>query len=51
MGSAYYQGNPNVANEILLKAEVIRYYDTYGREIDYTKMEKLIVDCILNRTG
>lgn len=51
MGSSYYQGNPNVADEILLKSEVIRYYDTYGTEIDYTKMENLIVDCILNKTN
>jgi deoxyhypusine synthase len=50
MGSAYYRGDPNIDDEVLLKAGVVRYYDTYGTEIDYTRMEYLILDCILRKT-
>jgi len=47
MGLGYYQGNHMVNDEELLNADINRYYDVYGIEADYRKMEELITDFIL----
>ncbi len=39
MGLGYYQGNHMVNDEQLLQDDVNRYYDVYGKETDYRKME------------
>jgi deoxyhypusine synthase len=47
MGFGYWQGNHNVNDEQLLKDDVNRYYDVYGKETDYRKMEELITEFIM----
>ncbi len=42
MGLGYWQGSQIVDDEALLKADVNRYYDVYGKETDYRKMEELV---------
>ena len=42
MGGSYWQGNPNVNDAELLKSDINRYYDVYGLETDYRKMEELL---------
>ena len=46
MGGSYWQGNPNVNDAELLKSDINRYYDVYGLEADYRKMEELLTDFI-----
>ena len=46
MGFGYWQGDPFVSDEELLKSDLNRYYDIYGRESDYRKMEELIAEFI-----
>jgi len=46
MGSSYWQGNPNVDDAELLKTGINRYYDVYGLESDYRKMEELLAEFI-----
>jgi len=46
MGSSYWQGNPNVDDAELLKTDINRYYDVYGLESDYRKMEELLAEFI-----
>ena len=42
MGNSYWKGD-HTANDVdLLKADVNRYYDVYGSEIDYMEMTELI---------
>ena len=47
MGLGYWQGSHMVDDEALLKADVNRYYDVFGKETDYRKMEELITDFVL----
>ena len=46
MGFCYWQGNPNVDDVELLKSDINRYYDVYGLETDYRKMEELLAEFI-----
>jgi deoxyhypusine synthase len=47
MGFGYWQGSPFVNDAELLKADINRYYDVYGREADYRKMEELMTEFLL----
>lgn len=47
MGFGYWQGSPFANDVELLKADVNRYYDVYGREADYRKMEELMTEFLL----
>ena len=46
MGSSYWQGSPAVDDVALLKTDINRYYDVYGLESDYRKMEEFLTDFI-----
>jgi len=47
MGFGYWQGSHTVDDEALLKADINRYYDVFGKETDYRKMEELITDFVI----
>ncbi len=47
MGFGYWQGSHMVDDEALLKADVNRYYDVFGKETDYRKMEDLVTDFVM----
>jgi len=47
MGFGYWQGSHMVNDEALLKADINRYYDVFGKELDYRKMEELMTDFLL----
>jgi deoxyhypusine synthase len=47
MGFGYWQGSHMVNDEDLLKNDVNRYYDVFGKETDYRKMEELITNFVL----
>jgi deoxyhypusine synthase len=47
MGFGYYQGNHMVNDEQLLQDDVNRYYDVYGKETDYRKMEEVVTDFVM----
>lgn len=47
MGLGYWQGTQMTNDETLLKADINRYYDVYGKETDYRKMEELMTDFLL----
>jgi deoxyhypusine synthase len=47
MGFSYWQGSHIVNDQELLKEDLNRYYDVYGKETDYRKMEELLTDFIL----
>ncbi|MEM2118641.1 MAG: deoxyhypusine synthase [Candidatus Bathyarchaeia archaeon] len=47
MGLGYWQGSHMVNDEALLEADVNRYYDVFGKETDYRKMEELVTDFLL----
>jgi deoxyhypusine synthase len=47
MGLGYYQGNHMVNDEQLLHDDVNRYYDVYGKETDYRKMEEVVTDYVM----
>jgi len=47
MGLGYWQGTQITNDEALLKADINRYYDVYGKETDYRKMEELMTDFLL----
>ncbi|MEM2105666.1 MAG: deoxyhypusine synthase [Candidatus Bathyarchaeia archaeon] len=49
MGFGYWQGSPFVNDAELLKADINRYYDVYGREADYRKMEELMTEFLLTQ--
>jgi deoxyhypusine synthase len=44
MGFTYWQGTQHADDQELLEADINRYYDVYGKETDYRKMELLITD-------
>ena len=48
MGFGYWQGSQNVDDQVLLEADINRYYDVFGKETDYRKMEELVADFILS---
>jgi deoxyhypusine synthase len=47
MGFGYWQGSHLVDDEALLKADINRYYDIFGKETDYRKMEELVTDFVM----
>ncbi|HVO85609.1 MAG TPA: deoxyhypusine synthase [Candidatus Eisenbacteria bacterium] len=47
MGLGYWQGSHMVNDEELLKADVNRYYDVFGKETDYREMEQLMTEFLL----
>jgi deoxyhypusine synthase len=47
MGLGYYQATQTVNDEELLEADINRYYDVYGIETDYRKMEELLTEFLL----
>jgi deoxyhypusine synthase len=47
MGLGYWQGSHLVNDEELLKADVNRYYDVFGKETDYRKMEELVTTFVM----
>jgi deoxyhypusine synthase len=52
MGLGYWQGSIQVNDEELLRADINRYYDVYGKETDYREMEILMTDFMLTlKTG
>ncbi len=47
MGLGYWQGSHMVNDEELLKNDVNRYYDVFGKETDYRKMEELVTEFVM----
>jgi len=47
MGFGYWQGSHQVDDQQLLKDDVNRYYDVYGKETDYREMELLVTDFLM----
>jgi deoxyhypusine synthase len=47
MGFGYWQGSHLADDETLLKADINRYYDVFGKETDYRKMEELVTDFVM----
>lgn len=47
MGNSYYKGSHKCDDAQLLKSSINRYYDVYGKEIDYLDMTNLIADFIM----
>jgi len=47
MGLGYYQGSHMVDDAQLLHDDINRYYDVFGKETDYRKMEELITDFVM----
>jgi deoxyhypusine synthase len=47
MGFGYWQGSHMANDEQLLKDDINRYYDVYGKETDYRKMEELVTDFVM----
>jgi deoxyhypusine synthase len=47
MGFGYFQGSQYANDEELLKADLNRYYDVFGKETDYRKMEEVVTDFIM----
>lgn len=46
MGFSYYRGSPCVDDYELLKHKIDRFYDVYVSELDYRRMEDLILEFI-----
>ena len=47
MGYSYWQGSHLVNDKELLRENVNRYYDVFGKETDYMEMTELIADFVL----
>jgi deoxyhypusine synthase len=47
MGFGYWQGSHMVNDEDLLDKDINRYYDVFGKETDYRKMEELITEFVM----
>jgi len=47
MGFGYWQGSHMANDEQLLADDVNRYYDVYGKETDYRKMEEVVTDYVM----
>lgn len=48
MGNSYWKGNHLADDAGLLKKNINRYYDVFGKEKDYMKMTELIADFYVN---
>lgn len=48
MGACYLQGSHRADDQALLRADLNRYYDVYGKETDYRRMEELLVDFLMS---
>ncbi len=48
MGFSYWQGTQYANDEELLKADINRYYDVYGKETDYREMELLMTEGLMS---
>ncbi|HVP26838.1 MAG TPA: deoxyhypusine synthase [Candidatus Bathyarchaeia archaeon] len=48
MGLGYWQGSHMVDDQALLKDDVNRYYDVFGKETDYREMELLMTDFLMS---
>jgi len=48
MGFGYWQGSHMVDDQALLKDDVNRYYDVFGKETDYREMELLMTDFLMS---
>lgn len=48
MGYGYWQGSHMVDDQALLKDDVNRYYDVFGKETDYREMETLMTDFLVS---
>ena len=49
IGLSYYRGSQNQNDKELLDNSLMRYYDVYGTQEDYTVMEELIYDFIMSK--
>ena len=47
MGFGYWQGSHMVNDQELLENDVNRYYDVFGKETDYRKMEEVVTDFVM----
>ncbi len=47
MGGAYLQGDFRADDAALLAADLNRYYDVYGRETEYRRMEELLTEYLM----
>jgi deoxyhypusine synthase len=47
MGFGYWQGSHMVNDEQLLQDDINRYYDVFGKETDYRKMEEHVTDFVM----
>ncbi len=47
MGLGYWQGSHMADDAALLEADINRYYDVFGKETDYRKMEELVTDFVM----
>lgn len=47
MGAHYLQGSPRVDDHALLESDLNRYYDVYGTETDYRRMEELLLEFMM----
>jgi deoxyhypusine synthase len=47
MGLGYWQGSHQADDQQLLKDDVNRYYDVYGKETDYREMELLVTEFLM----
>jgi deoxyhypusine synthase len=47
MGFGYWQGSHMVNDSELLEKDINRYYDVFGKETDYRKMEELVTDFVM----
>jgi deoxyhypusine synthase len=47
MGFGYWQGSHLANDDLLLEADVNRYYDVFGKETDYRQMEELVTDFVM----
>ena len=48
MGNSYIQENNKIGDKELLKQDLNRYYDVYGKESDYLEMIELISEFIIS---
>jgi deoxyhypusine synthase len=47
MGFGYWQGSHMVNDSELLDKDINRYYDVFGKETDYRKMEELVTEFVM----
>jgi len=49
MGYSYWKGSHTVDDVALLKTDINRYYDVYGKETDYMEMTEMIADFYMKK--